>query len=217
MKTIGPAFAALRTAAAGLEGGRRHAERGEAQAGVHPDRNDLGRPGPEPRGAVGARRARPRRLDRARRRRRQLGCGEDVSRRAQPAVPELPRRLPRAAGRRHVPLQARFVLTIGRSAIPQLASSGRRCKAASRESAAAAAAARAALPGARGRQRARVPRLSRRSSRTKSFHVGYQGEGRYQFVYYVNPTGAKWEAIFSVTFVLPVGGIGTIQGRGRRS
>lgn len=43
----------------------------------------------------------------------------------------------------------------------------------------------------------------------EAFYIGYQGEGRYRFVYYGNPTGSKWEPIFSVTFVLPVGGIGT--------
>jgi len=43
----------------------------------------------------------------------------------------------------------------------------------------------------------------------EAFHIGYAGEGRYSFVYYANPTGARWEGIFSVTFVLPVGGVGT--------
>ena len=45
----------------------------------------------------------------------------------------------------------------------------------------------------------------------ESFHVEYQGEGRYQFIYCLsNPLG-KWDAIFSVTFVLPVGGIGMFK------
>lgn len=43
----------------------------------------------------------------------------------------------------------------------------------------------------------------------ESYHVEYQGEGRYQFVYYLNPAGAQWDPIFSVTFILPVGGMGT--------
>jgi hypothetical protein len=43
----------------------------------------------------------------------------------------------------------------------------------------------------------------------EAFHIGFLGEGRYRFVYYVSPTGGRWEGIFSVTFVLPVGGIGT--------
>jgi hypothetical protein len=45
----------------------------------------------------------------------------------------------------------------------------------------------------------------------EAFHVSYLGEGRYQFVYYANPTGAKWEGIFSVTYAFPVGGIGTFS------
>jgi hypothetical protein len=42
----------------------------------------------------------------------------------------------------------------------------------------------------------------------EAFQIGYQGEGVYHFAYYLNPTAGKWEAVFSVTFVLPVGGIG---------
>jgi hypothetical protein len=45
----------------------------------------------------------------------------------------------------------------------------------------------------------------------ESFHIEYQGEGRYLFVYYVNPTGVKLEAIFSVMVSLPVGGVGLFK------
>src|SRR5438309_258657 len=45
----------------------------------------------------------------------------------------------------------------------------------------------------------------------ESFHIEYHGEGRYRFVYSVNPTGARWEPIFSVAWVLPVGGIGAAR------
>ena len=45
----------------------------------------------------------------------------------------------------------------------------------------------------------------------ESFHVEYQGEGKYRFVYYVNPTGGKWEPVFAVTYSLPVGGIGIFR------
>lgn len=45
----------------------------------------------------------------------------------------------------------------------------------------------------------------------ESFHVGYQGEGRYRFVYYLNPYGDKWTAIFSVAVSLPVGGVGMFK------
>jgi len=44
----------------------------------------------------------------------------------------------------------------------------------------------------------------------ESFSLEYQGEGRYQFVYYVNPSG-KWVGIFSVTIAMPVGGIGAFR------
>jgi len=42
----------------------------------------------------------------------------------------------------------------------------------------------------------------------ETFQVTFEGEGRYQFVYSVNPKGNKWEPVFTVTYQLPVGGIG---------
>jgi hypothetical protein len=45
----------------------------------------------------------------------------------------------------------------------------------------------------------------------ESYSVEYKGEGRYQFVYYVNPSGSEWRAIFSVTVSLPLGGIGAFR------
>jgi hypothetical protein len=42
----------------------------------------------------------------------------------------------------------------------------------------------------------------------EQFHVGYEGEGRYQFGYAVNPTGRKWEQVFSIDYQLSLGGIG---------
>jgi hypothetical protein len=44
----------------------------------------------------------------------------------------------------------------------------------------------------------------------ESFHIEYQGEGRYQFIYCLSNAG-QWEPIFSVTIVLPVGSIGMIK------
>ena len=45
----------------------------------------------------------------------------------------------------------------------------------------------------------------------ESYHVEFQGDGRYQFVYFnLNPRG-KWDAIFSVTIALPVGTLGMIK------
>jgi hypothetical protein len=45
----------------------------------------------------------------------------------------------------------------------------------------------------------------------ESFYIGYEGEGRYRFGYYVKPHGGKWEAIFSVAVVFPLGGIGKFR------
>jgi hypothetical protein len=47
-------------------------------------------------------------------------------------------------------------------------------------------------------------------SEKETFEVGYEGEGRYQLVYSVN-TGSKWEPIFTVTYLLPMGGIGATK------
>jgi hypothetical protein len=45
----------------------------------------------------------------------------------------------------------------------------------------------------------------------ESYHVTFEGDGRYQFVYFLaNPSG-KWDPIFSVTIVLPVGTLGMIR------
>src|SRR4029078_3858321 len=38
----------------------------------------------------------------------------------------------------------------------------------------------------------------------ESYSLEYSGEGRYQFVYYVNPKGEKWAPIFLATVVLAV-------------
>jgi hypothetical protein len=46
---------------------------------------------------------------------------------------------------------------------------------------------------------------------TESFHIEYHGEGQYRLIYYVNPTGGKWEPVLSVTYVLPVGGVGKFK------
>jgi SEC-C motif len=40
------------------------------------------------------------------------------------------------------------------------------------------------------------------------YQVGYEGEGRYQLTYSINPEGSRWEPIFTVNFILPIGGIG---------
>ena len=46
---------------------------------------------------------------------------------------------------------------------------------------------------------------------TEAFKVAYEGDGRYQFVYYVKPPGHGWEGVFSVAISLPLGGIGMFK------
>jgi hypothetical protein len=45
----------------------------------------------------------------------------------------------------------------------------------------------------------------------ESFQIGFEGEGRYVFVYSVNAKGKKWEPLFTVTYQLPIGGIGATK------
>src|SRR5205085_1692770 len=45
---------------------------------------------------------------------------------------------------------------------------------------------------------------------TESFHIEYLGEGRYQFIYFLN-VGGKWEPVFTVNIILPIGSIGMIK------
>ncbi len=45
----------------------------------------------------------------------------------------------------------------------------------------------------------------------ENFQVGYEGEGRYQLVYSVNTKGSKWDPIFTMTYQLPMGGIGATK------
>jgi hypothetical protein len=45
----------------------------------------------------------------------------------------------------------------------------------------------------------------------ESFHLEFQGDGRYQFTYFLSSPSGSWDAMFSLTVVLPVGSIGMIQ------
>jgi hypothetical protein len=45
----------------------------------------------------------------------------------------------------------------------------------------------------------------------ESFHVEFQGEGRYQFLYSLRTAKGDFEPIFTVTIILPVGTIGMIK------
>jgi len=45
----------------------------------------------------------------------------------------------------------------------------------------------------------------------ESYHVEFQGDGRYQFTYFnLNPRG-KWDGIFAVTLQLPIGTLGMLK------
>src|SRR5437667_12901253 len=44
----------------------------------------------------------------------------------------------------------------------------------------------------------------------ESFHIEFQGDGRYQFVYLLNRNG-NWQPIFTVILALPVGSIGIMK------
>lgn len=45
----------------------------------------------------------------------------------------------------------------------------------------------------------------------ESFVVEFQGEGRYQFTYYLATPGGKWEPLFAVAIALPLGSIGAFK------
>src|SRR6267378_7192435 len=45
----------------------------------------------------------------------------------------------------------------------------------------------------------------------ESYHVEFDGDGRYRFIYFLSTPKGKWDAMFSVTIVLPVGSIGMIK------
>jgi hypothetical protein len=42
----------------------------------------------------------------------------------------------------------------------------------------------------------------------ESFHIEFQGEGRYQLIYCLGQPGGKWDAVFSLVVTLPMGGVG---------
>jgi hypothetical protein len=45
----------------------------------------------------------------------------------------------------------------------------------------------------------------------ESFHIGYQGDGRYQLTYFLTAPGKQGEAIFSLSMQLPMGGVGMVR------
>lgn len=45
----------------------------------------------------------------------------------------------------------------------------------------------------------------------ESYVVEFQGEGRYQFTFFVGVTNGPWEPIFAIAMSLPLGGIGVVK------
>lgn len=45
----------------------------------------------------------------------------------------------------------------------------------------------------------------------EAVHIGYEGEGRYQCAFFLSRPGGKWEKVFSVAFVMPIGSLGAIR------
>jgi hypothetical protein len=45
----------------------------------------------------------------------------------------------------------------------------------------------------------------------ESFHLKYQGDGRFQFIYLVSTPGGEWYPVFSLAIQLPLGSIGMIK------
>jgi hypothetical protein len=45
----------------------------------------------------------------------------------------------------------------------------------------------------------------------ESYHLEFQGDGRYQFTYFLSTPRGNWDALFSLTVALPVGSLGMIK------
>jgi hypothetical protein len=45
----------------------------------------------------------------------------------------------------------------------------------------------------------------------ESFHLEFQGEGKYQFSYFMSSASGRWDPIFTLTITLPVGSIGMLK------
>ncbi len=45
----------------------------------------------------------------------------------------------------------------------------------------------------------------------ESFHIEYQGDGRYRIMYFTGGAGGQWQPIFALTLTLPVGSIGMMK------
>jgi hypothetical protein len=45
----------------------------------------------------------------------------------------------------------------------------------------------------------------------ESFHLEFQGDGRYQFSYFLSGPTGKWEPLFTLTVMLPIGSMGMLK------
>jgi len=45
----------------------------------------------------------------------------------------------------------------------------------------------------------------------ESYHLEFEGDGRYQFTYFLTGSRGRWEGLFRMIVVLPVGGLGIIK------
>ena len=45
----------------------------------------------------------------------------------------------------------------------------------------------------------------------ESYYMGYEGDGRYQFTYYLTPPNGSPQAMFTITISMPIGSIGAIR------
>jgi hypothetical protein len=48
-------------------------------------------------------------------------------------------------------------------------------------------------------------------AKNESFHVEYEGEGRYRLTYFISGPTGRWEPVFSLDLTLPIGGIGMMK------
>ena len=46
---------------------------------------------------------------------------------------------------------------------------------------------------------------------TESYVIEFQGEGKYQFTYFISGGGGHWEPVFALAMSLPLGGVGMIK------
>ena len=45
----------------------------------------------------------------------------------------------------------------------------------------------------------------------ESYYMGYEGDGRYQFIYYLAPPNGSPKAMFTITISMPIGSIGAMR------